>query len=120
MAQEVPDSVELRRILALPKRDWRDYNGLVEHYTRELKTPAGTMTLKPVQAAALHELVTQRGLFAPIRVGGGKTLVSMLAPLVVGAQRPLLLIPANLRTKTLRDFDTLAHHWRRPPLYRIE
>jgi hypothetical protein len=33
-------------------------------------------------------------------VGSGKTLVSFLAPLALGAVRPLLLVPAELRDKT--------------------
>ena len=40
-----------------------------------------------------------------------KTLPTYLAPLVVGAQRPLLLVPAKLREKTHRDFASLRDHW---------
>lgn len=58
------------------------------------------MRFKPVQAAALRDLHDWNGLFAPIAVGGGKTLLSLMAGEIVGAERPLLLVPASLRDQT--------------------
>jgi hypothetical protein len=69
------------------------------------------MKLRDVQALALLELGTEGGLFGAIRVGAGKTLISLLAPVVTFAERPLLLVPAKLVDKTLRDWRALAEHW---------
>ncbi len=77
------------------------------------------MRLRPIQAQALHELQQVGGLFAPIRVGGGKTLLSLLAPKVVNAMRPLLLLPASLIEKTERERKELAKHWNLPANLRI-
>lgn len=72
------------------------------------------MVLRPIQAIALLEAAEVGGLLANVRTGGGKTILSGLLPFVLEAKRPLLLVPANLRTKTQRDFQTLRQHWRIP------
>lgn len=77
------------------------------------------MKLRPLQAVALYEIGTEGGLFGPLRVGLGKTLISLLAPVVAFAERPLLLIPAKLQDKTERDRRALAHHWDLPNFLRI-
>lgn len=71
----------------------------------------GRMALRPVQAKALEDFHDFGGLLAPIRVGGGKTLISMLAPVVRAAVRPLLMVPAKLRLKTEAEFRMLRRHW---------
>jgi hypothetical protein len=88
--------------------------------TAALRTPAGSWTLRPVQAVALAEIAQGPGALLPIRVGGGKTLISLLAGTVCRAKRPLLLLPAHLREKTLREYDELREHWRLPAFVRIE
>src|SRR5690606_28808723 len=54
--------------------------------------------------------------------GAGKTLISYLAPCILDAKRPLLILPAKLKEKTRREFRTLAYHWRgpHPDAFRIE
>jgi len=109
---------EFRRIEQLSRRQW-DVEPLVsqlaDFLTGELKTPAGTMKLWRVQAAALAEIAEVNGAFCPVGVGDGKTLISLLAPVMVGAQRPLLLVPAALRDKTLRyDLPFYSKHWKIP------
>jgi hypothetical protein len=115
-SQEVPRTPEIKRIAALPRRAWSDEAAadLAALLTRELKTPTGTMSLRPVQAVALYEAMECGGLFGPIRVGGGKTLLSFLLPLVLEAKRPILLLPAALIEKTWVDRKRLAEHWRLP------
>lgn len=39
------------------------------------------------------------------------TLILLLAPLVIGARKPLLLVPAKLVEKTLVERDEYAKHW---------
>ena len=77
------------------------------------------MSLRPVQREALYALGTAGGLFGPLSVGTGKTLLSLLAPVVVQSQRPLLLIPASLVEKTERDRRELSKHWLIPNNLRI-
>ncbi len=110
----IADSEELQRIIKLPRRkqDAADTDELVEKLTQILRTAGGTMRLRPIQALALYEIAQHGGLFGPIRVGGGKTLLSLLAPFMCGAKRPILLLPAALREKTERDRMLLAKHWR--------
>jgi hypothetical protein len=108
----VRDTAELARVVDVPRRDWRGRQGdMVELLTDWLQRPGGMMKLRQIQAAALQDLHDFNGLFAPIRVGGGKTLISLLAARVVGAQRPILLIPAKLRNKTEVEQRELSIHW---------
>jgi len=118
----VQDSEELERIIKIPRREYdaATVDQLVTSYTAMLRTPHGKMTLRPIQAIALHEIYTARGLLAPIGVGHGKTLIALLASRILGAHRPLLVVPASLRSKTLDDIEALRHDWFLPPFIRIE
>lgn len=69
-----------------------------------LTEPGCSAHLRPAQAVALRELYCERGLFAPMRVGAGKTLVSLLAAPMLGARRPLLVVRGEDRDKTIADF----------------
>jgi hypothetical protein len=113
-SQVVVRTSEIKRIAALPRRVWTDEAGqrLADMLTEELKTPGGKMRLRSVQAIALYEAMEAGGLFGPIRVGGGKTLVSGLLPVVFEAKRPILLLPAALLEKTAVEFKSLREHWR--------
>lgn len=113
-SQVVPRTPEIARIAALPRRTWSDAAAatLAEMMTRELKTPGGTMKLRPVQAVALYEAMEVGGIFGPMRVGSGKTLVTAVLPVVLEAKRPILLLPAALIEKTALDFKALREHWR--------
>jgi len=110
--QGVADSAELNRIVNLPRRDWRERTSIHLELTNWLRKPVGKMILREVQAAALTELHDFGGLIASITVGGGKTLISLLAQEIVEAKRPLLLIPAKLKRKTEMEISKYAAHWR--------
>lgn len=119
----VPHSAELERIAALPRRKAfsdhtpEELEAMVVEETARYARPGGTMRLKPVQAFALRELRTVGGLLGTIEVGGGKTLISLLAPTALGAKRPLLLVKADLRAKLWDvDYPRLVKHWRIPHL----
>ncbi len=131
-SDRVPLSQELLRVRDLPRRKWSDEDAveLAREMSETLLVPGGEREcgvcrpecitkLRPIQAVALYELGTQRGAFGPQRVGAGKTLVSLLAPVVTFAQRPLLIIPANLLGKTERDLVQLRRHWDLPRYLRI-
>ena len=104
---------ELQRILALPRRSldpvWLEE--LAAEMTKQLKTPEGTQKLRPVQALALYDIATLGGCFGAIQVGGGKSLLSLMAPTVLDSKRAVLLIPASLVVKTERDRQEYAKHW---------
>jgi len=108
----VKSTPEFRRVLGLPRHDWQAPTDLAAQVTEYLKLPGGTMTLRPVQAAALEHLYNSDGLLADIGCGDGKTLISYLAGTVLEVPVTLLLVPAKLREKTRRDFAELAKHWR--------
>ncbi len=118
----VQNTTELKRVHALPRRTWTDEDAaaLSASLTAVLRTPAGTMALRPIQGVALFEADACGGLFAPMRVGAGKTLLSLLLPFVLNANRPMLLIPAKLKQKTIREYAALRHQWCVPNHIRIE
>ena len=76
----VDNTAEVRRIASLPRRVGSEEEGirLAASLTRELKKSRGTMALRPVQAIALYEAMENGGGLYPIRVGGGKSLLSLL------------------------------------------
>lgn len=121
--QSVDNSPELQRILRSPRRIWTEDSAadLARLLTPLLARPGGTMSLRPIQAQALHDAGVYGGGFFPIRVGGGKTLLSLLVAYVMGLRRPILLIPASLKDKTKREARELSKHWRIPfEIIRIE
>lgn len=121
-AEGVRHTPELDRILMIPRRAPLTSDEEAERIdllTEYLRTPGGTMRLRPVQAQALYEAHDYGGLFGPIRVSGGKTLISLLAPLVLEAQRPMLIVPAALIEKTRTEAMKLAQHWKLPMFLHI-
>ena len=115
-ARAVNANDEWARIDALPRRDaWREASALAERLTAELRAPGGSMALRLAQAVALAELRANRGLFGPIGVGQGKTLLTMLAPLALGVERCVVMLPVGLRDQWLRDLARAAEHWRIDP-----
>lgn len=117
----VPLSAELNRVSKVPRRVMspEDAAWLADELTARLKKPRGTMRLKPVQGWALYELGTVGGLLGALSVGSGKTLVSLLAPVVMKSHRPVLIVPAGLVEKTKRDKEVLEQHWHLPLFIRI-
>jgi hypothetical protein len=130
----VSRSHDFQRIANLPTREPFDAEALARDMTDALKRtdgcPGTTSTnglcdycwehlglrvpvaLRPVQAQALYELMTEGGLCAAMGVGTGKTLVFLLAPVVLDLKRALGLVPASLIEKTERERAALSRHWR--------
>lgn len=109
----VRSSEDFRRVRALPVRGEEFYPAdLVHKLTDILKTPDGTQTLRDVQARALYDAAQSGRGFFPIRVGGGKTLITFLLPVVLRSKRPLLVVPASLLEKTERDWRTAMKDWK--------
>jgi hypothetical protein len=123
--QRTPDFV---RIKELPVRAPVDRAALTLEMTNALKRtdgcPGKTSTrglcdvcgvpveLRDVQALALYELMIVRGLAGIMGVGTGKTLVFLLAPVVLDLKRALGILPASLIDKTEKERARYAMHWK--------
>ena len=82
--------------------------------TRELKRKRGTQELWPEQGVALYEIKKYGGIAGGIKVSGGKTLISFLAPSVLEhLERPLLLCPSkSIKTgKVAAKYKEARKHW---------
>jgi len=76
---------------------------------------ATPVRLWPAQSAALLEAERAWGLFGPIAVGFGKTLITLLLPDALQSQRSVLLVPASVRNQLLtRDFASYGRHFKLP------
>lgn len=129
----VGDSQDLRRVVGLPRRPSmlgtpelaaitadlmaRLGKGPVQcDCLRQFKRPCAK-SLLPVQAWALHEISTVGGLAGPIGVGHGKTLLGLLAPLVIpDCKVAVLLLPPNLREQLKVDWEFYGKHFHLPNL----
>ena len=112
-----PDRGELARIRALSRRQAYPADlarRMSEHLARPHSSPP--FDLYPEQAVTLLEASDCAGVVMPVPVGGGKTIVSFLVPEVCDLRRPLLIIPAHLREKTLREWQEYNQYWRLRPL----
>lgn len=116
---EVRYTAEVARILALPRRAQGIDPAHVVEMTAALRRDTGQMKLRPVQAAALLEALMIGGVFGPIGVGEGKTLITLLIAYVLEAERYLLMLPANLIEKTRRDHARYAKEFHLPKLGEI-
>lgn len=123
LGHAVQTSPELERVLRIPRRVWTvsQAQELADRLTAALRTPHGTMALRPIQAVSLVEAAQWDGGIFPIRVGGGKTLISVLLPRMFAHKtRPLILLPAHLIQKTKRDLRELRKHFVIPAFLRLE
>jgi hypothetical protein len=104
---------EFRRIESLPRRQWETDQRL-EQVAEALHNALakGSMRLWPAQVAALYDIFLRKGAFLPIGVGQGKALISLLAPVMLTAQRPVLFVPAQLREQTkAKVLPLMRKHW---------
>lgn len=137
---------DYQRIAALPRTDWQEALDLQAMCVRMNQTlrvrscptcaePAtlwalcsarpdplpcpscGNWTLKPFQCAALRGIYEFKGAFVPGRAGAGKTLISLLGPTLLRAQRPVLTVPAALIDKTFEEGFRLAKHFAVHPAF---
>lgn len=114
-------SADFERVRSLPVRGPEFYpQDVIDQMTRALRTPEGVERLFDVQARALWDFGMSmapehggraRGFF-PIKVGGGKSLLTFLMPRVMKAQRPMLILPAKLVEETQRKIHDAQKNWR--------
>jgi hypothetical protein len=101
----VTNSVEFGRISSLPRRVLD--LGEVDDVTSLFQRPGGTMELWPIQSAALVEAAKANGLFAPIGVGFGKTLISLALPEAMDSKCAVLLVPPALKRQLAIEIETI-------------
>jgi len=134
----VGDSEDLQRILALPRRPVPSHEAqqaMAEEMTRRLQrvrtTPCQCAILRPgisspcitallpVQGWYLYEAAQGGGALGHVVVGGGKTGIDILLPMVVpGCKRAVLLIEPKLRKQMALDFTCWSQHFQTPNLVR--
>ena len=113
----VRSSAEFVRIRNLPRRTLTVTPAEIDALHERLVLPDGTRRLRPIQAAGLVEAERTNGLFGPIGVGAGKSDLALLLPVVLRSKVAVLLVPAALREKVLRqDYPALVPHYRLPRL----
>jgi hypothetical protein len=117
LSRPVPSSPDFTRVNALPRRSlappppefgerWR-----LEAGCGDDACPYATGALNDFQRTFLWEVQQARGGVASASLGAGKTLAALLAPTVLGAERPVLFVPAKLRGQMERDIEHLSQHW---------
>lgn len=130
--QAVSASYDLKRIMGLPRRrepNQAEFDKMAAHW--ETKLGKGDVPCKcaelhrkcvrhpnNTQAWALTEMSILSAAFDPIGVGGGKTLLDLLAAMVVpDCKVAVLLLPNGLKAQLLQvDWDFYAQHWHLPNL----
>lgn len=137
----VQDSLDLRRIIALPRREQVGDGGplaraLVEwanaRFGRRRQGPCECerisiehygdskpclTSLNLAQSWALAEIETCAGLLGPIGVGHGKTILDILAALAMpDCQQAVLLVPVGLLVQLVAEYEMLDQHFVVPSL----
>ncbi len=129
----VAASPELDRVVALPRRPQPQEGSpearqLVEFMTarfrrnnpacrcHEFKRKCIT-ELRLVQAWALLEIATRRGLFGAVGVGHGKTMLDLLSPLAMPeCKTSVLLVPPGLVGQLIHDYQLVGQHFQLPSM----
>lgn len=132
---EVEDSDDLQRILALPRRprpDQAEQERMAAEMTARLRidnpncqcaslrpgVPNPCITkLNAVQGWYLYEAALAGGAIGHILVGGGKTGIDILLAMVMpNTKRVVLLLLPNLRKQFAMDYQVWSQHFRTPNL----
>lgn len=127
-------SQDLTRILALPRRPvpstvdaQRTIDTVMDHFQLRRANPACEcrakfkrdciLSLNLIQAWSLVEMHTQDGLLGAIGVGHGKTILDLLAPMVLrGAATVCLLVPVKNMRGLLHDWELVGQHFHMPSI----
>lgn len=114
---------EMERILELPREELEERGTFyAEKWTKNLRKHPNAPTLRLEQGLILETCYRSAqqeepiGLLANVGVGKGKTLAFALMPRVFEAQRPVLLIPPQMRKPTEEQhWEWSQHYWFEPP-----
>jgi len=123
----VAKTPELMRVVNLPRRkfDASTYPDASVLYSKNACQRKGCPyclngfpALRPIQNAMVIEAAQCSGGFFNVGVGQGKTLASFLIHDAIEASKTVLLVPAQLKTKTLNiDLPELKLHFKLPAIY---
>jgi hypothetical protein len=108
----VSKTPEFERILALPRRVLDLEN--VEDVTPVFRKEGGELSFWPIQSASLIEAAEADGLFAQIRVGGGKSLTSYTLAEAMDSKNAVLLVPPQLKKKSEKEIEFYSQHFHLP------
>jgi len=70
--------------------------------------------LRETQARALATIQKHKGLFGPIGVGHGKTLIAWLAPVVLGHMKSVIMMPPNMVPAFKAEVERFRRHFIEP------
>lgn len=104
-ASPTKNPTDIDRILRIP------VSSVAPDMTDRFRKPNGQMRLRPAQSQALHDASIAKGGVFPIGVGWGKTLITQLIGVSLGAKRPLVLIPAPCEAQFWRDYQNYGKHF---------
>jgi len=111
-------STELIRVESMPRRPLTMDPELTRIMTGMFRKEGGTAVLRDIQAVALKEAAQAGGLFGMIGVGWGKTLITLLMPTAMDSEVALLLLPSQLKKKTLMEIENFyGKHFDLPALH---
>lgn len=110
---------DIERILSLPvdtrTPESEEAVELARKWTDHFRVPGGTRELRPVQGLVLEYLADRnvQGAVGAIGVGFGKTLISLLAPRVLGIapDRTVLIVPAAMRQGLAKEMNINYEHF---------
>lgn len=108
----VTRSMEFVRIEALQRRALN--LDTVEDVTLLFAQQGAAMKFWPIQSAALIEAALANGLFAPIGVGHGKTLITLALPTALDSKKTVLLVPPALKRQLGVEIAMYARHFQLP------
>jgi hypothetical protein len=91
------------RVMALPRRVL-DLDS-VPDVTSLFQKEGGALRFWPIQSAALVEASLADGLFAPIGVGYGKTLIALALPEAMNSKKAVLLVKSDLKRQLEREAE---------------
>jgi hypothetical protein len=122
----IQETSEFKRIKNIPKQiiwDEISKKGQEENsriMTVKYEQPQREMNLWNIQAAALCVIGQYQGALLPIGVGQGKALISLLAANEIDCERPLLVVPAQLREQTNKFvIPEMKNHWKIHPNLKV-
>lgn len=105
LLKPVMETREFHRVRNLPTKANTPFDLDIIH------KPSGTMKAWSEQIEALEQAKAAKGLFAPMGVGAGKTLVCWLLPTVLNAPNAVILTEAKLVAQMLAERDKYAPHF---------
>ncbi len=117
MTKSVAITADFRRVRDLPRRVVSEADAVewAKHLTPLLRCKGADVELRQWQGLALGEAIESppnQGVVLGYPVGTGKTLIAEELPVVTGARRPILMMPAALRDKTYADRAAFAGRWK--------